>query len=167
MALTQIQEGMIAGVSGSIITGSQSIPSTTLPIGSVLQVVNATFNTYVSTTSTSFIDTGLTASITPKFSTSKILVLASINGINGSAIPFTFIISNGSNTQLLSIVNNNFAGFAGYSVSAQLLHSPATISAYTYKIQFKANTAGTVFFNNYINTIGNTSSQITLMEIAG
>ena len=153
-----------------IIDGSNGVtfPNSTIQAsaGSVLQVVNANYNTYVSTTSTSFTDTGLTASITPKFATSKILILISINGINGSAIPFTFIIANGSNTQILSFVDNNFAGFAGYSASASVIDTPSTTSLCTYKVRYKANTAGTVYFNNYFTTNGNTGSTITLMEIA-
>jgi hypothetical protein len=43
--------------------------------GQVLQVVSATNSTYTQIASTSFTDTGLTVSITPKFSTSKILVI--------------------------------------------------------------------------------------------
>ena len=62
-----------------ITTGStgQVIPRAALPAGTVLQVVNATYSTQVDTTSGSYVDTGLTASITPSSSTSKILVLVS------------------------------------------------------------------------------------------
>ncbi len=42
--------------------------------GTVLQVVNATYSTQLSTTSTSYVDTGLSASITPTSATSKILI---------------------------------------------------------------------------------------------
>ena len=41
----------------------------------VLQVVQGTYSTQVTTTSSSFVTSGLSASITPKFSTSKILVI--------------------------------------------------------------------------------------------
>ena len=53
MALTQVASGLIASVAGSTITGSQSIPKSTLPTGSVLQVVQTTTSTGVSTSSTS------------------------------------------------------------------------------------------------------------------
>ena len=43
--------------------------------GQVLQVVSSSNNTSFSTTSTSFVSTGLGLSITPKFATSKILIL--------------------------------------------------------------------------------------------
>jgi hypothetical protein len=46
--------------------------------GSVIQVVQGTLNTTASVTGSTEADTGLTATITPKFSTSKILVTAKI-----------------------------------------------------------------------------------------
>ena len=49
----------------------------TMPTGSVLQVVQATTSTKASTTSTSYADTGLTASITPSSSSNKVLVIIS------------------------------------------------------------------------------------------
>ena len=42
--------------------------------GGIIQIVQATLDTKTSTTSTSYTDTGLSVSITPKFSTSKILI---------------------------------------------------------------------------------------------
>ena len=47
--------------------------------GGVLQVVNATANAAQSTTSSTFVDTTLSASITPTSSTSKILVICQPN----------------------------------------------------------------------------------------
>ena len=46
--------------------------------GQVLQVVQNIYASYSSTSSTSYVDSGLSASITPKFSTSKILVMVSL-----------------------------------------------------------------------------------------
>ena len=54
------------------------IPTTGVPTngtGGVIQTVYSQFkSTTLSTTSTSFIDTGTSATITPKFATSKILI---------------------------------------------------------------------------------------------
>ena len=52
----------ISGVSGAI-----SVP------GSIVQVISGSTSTYTNIASTSFADTTLTATITPKFSTSKII----------------------------------------------------------------------------------------------
>ena len=48
---------------------------TTLLAGSVAQVVTASTATEVSSTSATYVDTNLTATITPKYATSKILVI--------------------------------------------------------------------------------------------
>ncbi len=54
---------------------SNQLTDANMSAGSLLQVVNASTTTEVSTTSDTFIDTGLTASITPSSTSSKILVL--------------------------------------------------------------------------------------------
>ena len=56
---------------------SNKLTTSQMPTGSVLQVVNATFTTASSTTSTSFQQSNLVASITPTSSSSKILILCS------------------------------------------------------------------------------------------
>ena len=53
--------------------------------GSVLQVVSAAIATYVSSSSSTFADTGVTATITPKFATSKILILINHAGCSKEA----------------------------------------------------------------------------------
>lgn len=139
--------------------------------GVVLQVVNATYNSQASSSSSTYSDTGLTASITPKFATSKILVTAHLCGLDKT----------GSNTQNaigLKLVRNStdlieFGRYINYtnstaesgsgSGSTTYLDSPATTSSTTYKVQFKAEAnAGTVWAQNSGST-----STITLMEIAG
>ena len=58
------------------IEGKTTSSTVQMPSGSVIQIQNATLaGASNSTTSTSFTDTGLTLNITPKFATSKILVL--------------------------------------------------------------------------------------------
>ena len=151
-----------------------TVPATTGTVltnktaGTVLQVVNSFYNTYVSTTSTSLTDTGLTATITPTSSTSKILVLVSLNSFNASSlVAYTFTLADGSNNQIISLLENQLAGSSGYGGgSISYLHSPATASAFTYKVRYKANSSGTVYLNNYNNVNGATGSSITLVEIA-
>ncbi len=63
--------------SGTVLTSASSVASSQLPTGSVLQVVNATYGTLVTNNTSTYADTGLTATITPKFATSTILVLVS------------------------------------------------------------------------------------------
>jgi hypothetical protein len=150
---------------------SGTLPAANLPTGSVLQVIYATYGTTTSNSTNTYADTNLTATITPKFSTSKILVLINQNGIskyNGNS-------ENQVAIQLLrgASVLVQFEKVAGYnninnynmvgSSSCNYLDSPATTSATTYKTQFK-NSGGN-FASVYVQE-GNSVSDITLMEIA-
>jgi hypothetical protein len=68
------------GTTGQVLTVAGGVPSWATPAGGggkVLQVVQATYSTETSTSSTSYTATGLTVNITPSSATSKVLVLAS------------------------------------------------------------------------------------------
>jgi hypothetical protein len=158
-------------VTGSKIIGSQSIPKSTLPTGSLLQMVNANYSTSTSTTSSSFTDLGLSASITPTSSTSKILCIANINGVykNGHNGSIGLNICR-STTQIVKFADNglSYTGTSGASQTAgsvSYVDSPATTSSTTYKIQFKngASSGGSVVIND---GGGDVSSTLILMEIA-
>ena len=150
---------------------STGIQSANLPVGSVLQVVNATYATQTLSTTSAYADTGLTASITPKFSTSKILVLVNQNGLSKKGTSSAF---NALNMQLLrgATVLAQIASGYGYTgllvenasgqCSTSYLDSPATTSSTTYKTQFAAdqNVDGVIVQN------GSSVSTITLLEIA-
>jgi len=153
-------------------TSGITFPNSTVQAsaGKVLQVVSATYGTLTSTSTDTFVDTGLTATITPKFSTSKILIISNQNGIAKT----TSSASNSIGFRLLrgSTSLGNFGVFVGYtantqdnvtsSVSFNYLDSPATTSATTYKIQFNSSlNSGAVNVQN-----GSVLSGITLMEIA-
>jgi len=201
MALTQVAGGMLAGsitssqitsVSASTLTGTQTIPRGTLPTGSVLQVVQTvktdTFVTSASATDTAV--TGLTVSITPTSSSSKILVFCNLGiaaeNAQGGAPKLTRTIS--ATTTQLSLADaagsrsrGSFAGSAYrgnssnyllmlWHQSLTYLDSPATTSATTYGVQVSSISTGT-----YINRTGDDSnsgdmyrgvSYITVMEIA-
>jgi len=141
---------------------------TVFPAGAVLQVVSSTYGTQVTLGAVTLTDTGLTASITPKFSTSKILVIVSQNGVGqagASNINLTLKLLRNS-TSLINFENTiAFTGGATNlrcASSTNYLDSPATTSATTYKTQF-ANNAGTG--SAYVQA-GSETSTITLMEIA-
>jgi hypothetical protein len=157
--------GALPAISGAALTS--------LPAGSVLQVVQGTYLSSMSTTSTSYVDTGITATITPLFSTSSIMVIVNLNGGATSAVGYKLL--RGS-TELAvpssgSGLNATFASFlsSSYLVSSSgfnYVDSPATISATTYKIQIVADT-GTVSINRrVIDTVFGFTSNIILMEIA-
>jgi hypothetical protein len=150
------------------ITTTNKLASASMPTGSVLQVVNATYSTQTSTTTNTYIDTGLTATITPKFSTSKILVIVDVSDV-GKDTNNTYVslrLLRGA-TSILTFTNQ--AGWTSStasndvgSCSANYLDSPATTSATTYKVQFNSVSNNA---NVYV-MISNSTSTITLMEIA-
>ena len=140
--------------------------------GHVVQVVTGTSTTQESTTSNTMVDSALTATITPKSSSNKIFVTASINGLynntNASAVAITIL--RGSTDLAASGVNYGFSyiyassggGIVG-SITPCILDSPATTSAITYKVQY-CRTASIGTGTAYICTASTTSS-LTLMEI--
>jgi len=141
-----------------------------LPAGSVLQVVQGTAQTSVSTTSLSYVTTNLTASITPTSVTNKVFVLFSISGYNDTASGqciATVFRGTVAGTNLGATNSSGFgAAFSGAgetmsNISGIILDSPSTTSATTYTVGFKRKTTGTAYV-----LIDNQLATLTLMEIA-
>lgn len=158
MALTKLNNQSLSAVT-----------SAGLPSGTVLQVVQGTASTAVSATA-SYTDTGLTATITPLSTSSKILVMVQQQGCKATLIS-TGCIDIKLQRNSSDIHNIGVAYFYGYVstefrsvISDCYLDSPSTTSATTYKTVFKANNGGT---STVQNDGANTVSTITLMEIAG
>jgi hypothetical protein len=171
MSIILSGDGSITGLTSTGISAAQTVTSVTssaLPAGCVLQVVNGSTATNTTTSSSSYSDTNLTATITPKFATSKILVL-----INQCGCYKDGIANNGGSLQILrnattlASIGERFAGDNATvnsigSISSCYLDSPATTSATTYKTQFASiSNTGTVYVQVY-----SARSTITLMEIA-
>jgi len=179
----------LPAVSGTLITtgsSGQSIPKAALPTGSVLQVVQTVKSDTFSMSSTTFADiTGLSVSITPTSSSSKILVLfsatvgiAQISAYSGGVRLVRGSTSiyvgdaNGSRTQASGWVWNGSSTYNMYVLSGSFLDSPATTSSTTYKLQLASGYSGQLVYinrdpnNNDVNYTGVVPSQITLMEIA-
>jgi hypothetical protein len=142
------------------------------PAGSVLQVVQATYSTLSIIASTSYVDTGLTASITPTSSSSKILVLTSQQGflrLDASTEQEGYFNLMRGATQITVLgssqrMTGSAAQYSPFFGGIVYLDSPSTTSSTTYKTQAKVfNTAsgGTIYFQG----AGGTST-ITLLEIA-
>jgi hypothetical protein len=135
--------------------------------GVVLQVVQGTYSTQTSSSSSTYADTGLSASITPKFSTSKVLVLvchAEVQKENGTQVGLK-LQKNGSDlyTPFQYAFDTNSASRLNSTLSFCYLDAPATTSAITYKTQYSNRQAGstTVYMQ-----ADNTLATMTLMEIA-
>lgn len=196
MALTQIQDGMIAGMSASKLAGQ--VPKVNAPSGSVIQVVQAVFNgTYsrsMSSPSNQLSDiSGWNALITPTLATSKILVEFAVTGSfdyssgvngngtfgirfirNGSAVPGSQ--GTGGTTTFQAQSAGNPVGWESLiTVVGQYLDSPGSTSAQNYQLQLGTHSYGgqTCYLNRSGrdgggNEAGNGRyiSTLTLTEIA-
>jgi hypothetical protein len=136
--------------------------------GHVVQVVSADYAVEVSTTSTSFVTTGLTATITPSSTLNKILIIANTSAIspnNSTSGAWTVFrgTTAGTNiaTNAMSQVYSGAAGELRTRVSMSVVDSPTTISPQVYTLAFNSNGAGTMKSQG-----GNQQGNITLMEIA-
>ena len=143
------------------------------PAGHVLQTVRTEFRTYINTTSTSLASTGMAATITPRFSSSKILVNVKVNGmymnVAGGHIQLDVYKASSSigilTTTAAYKTSGDEASYGIYTNSYEIENSPSTTSATTYTLYWKVS-SGTGYINNY--NVGNTSSlsSITLQEIS-
>ena len=152
--------------------------------GKMGQVVSVIKTDKFTTTSSSFTDiTGMTVNITPSASSSKILIMLSLgafqNDIGDSTVYGNFVrgstaLAQGNNItgtectfahRQNTSANNNFQT----PIYFTFLDSPSTTSQTTYKLQGTIGTdnGGLAVNSSYgvLNTSGNTSSTITVMEI--
>ena len=120
--------------------------------GKMLNVVTATTTTQVDTTSSSYSDTGITATITPSATSSKVLVLISVNVIaTGAAAVGEFKIvrtvgATATDLYVFSQVNHLEHENAQHFLTQ--LDSPSTTSAAAYKLQFfRTDQSGTLTVN--------------------
>jgi len=165
MALTKIN--LAQGVTGTLSTSNY------VDSGKVLQIINSTNNTNTASTTTSFADTGLTATITPSSSSSKVLVLVehSFNTYASGNMVMKLNLLRDSTTIIsenrLQYGTNSGTYFQNnYGThSMTILDNPSSSSSLIYKTQFKRSEyTGTPYACN-VNTSG--GSTITLMEIQG
>jgi hypothetical protein len=145
-----------------------------LPTGSVIQVKSAFDNsTSIDTTSTSFVATGLSVSITPSSTSSKIF--ASLQGgafyQGGTASQVTMrttIYRDSTNLGNSDYGLNRHSGDGGtwniHPHSCSVLDSPSSTSSLTYEVYFKnADTSANVAFGG----IDRGRPTLTLFEIVG
>jgi hypothetical protein len=171
---------------GTVLT-TAGVPASAMPAGSVLQVVSVTKTDTFSTTSGSMVDiTGLSVTITPSSSSSKVLITGSVCWGNSDTTPYLVSMRLVRDSTAISIADT--AGSRGrFTIGAQgvyatdntvfaplnFLDSPATTSATTYKMQGQSESGRTLWINRGAETDGDQPisgrfvSTITVMEIAG
>jgi len=133
--------------------------------GHVIQVLSMRTDNGRSTTSTSLVDTDMTLTITPKSTSSKIMVIANMYEVYKAS----------SNTSAMFAINRagtiigdhqgstqDYTNANGYqNVHIVYVDEPSTTSATEYKMQFKSSNGNSVHING-----DNTQNHFILMEIA-
>jgi len=189
----------IQGQSGSVVTvptghtvaitdsGGLTLAGTAVKagaLGKVLQVVQTEKTDTFSTTTNSFVDvTGMSVTITPSATGSKVLVLGHLeimadNGVTSQTqllrgtTAINIGAAAGSRTRATYNTGNQAGDIeGGNSVSLCYLDSPSTTSATTYKIQIRNNgSGGAVYFNRTdadddLATRGRFASTLVVQEI--
>ena len=164
------------GTNGQVLTADSAEAtglkwSTAGASGKVLQVVSATSTTSTGIATSTYTDSGLSATITPSSASSKVLVLVNQEMyINKAGIT---IYAKGQLVRTAtSLFANDFIGGFGvpnatgtienfFTWSPSYLDSPATTSATTYKTQLALNGTGSLTAQAF----GTSTSTITLLEI--
>ena len=171
-------------------TNGLTFPNSTVQAsaGSVLQVVSAykTDTQTISAATLTFVDiSGLSVTITPKFSTSKFLCIFNVVMGNGADAAHGYVRLNrngtaialadtaGSRTSASSCVINTSQGGQSMTSTNSYLDSPATSSAVTYKLTVATNNVNPTYINRSARDTdgtyydGRSTSSLTILEIAG
>lgn len=150
---------------------------TNLPSQKLVQVVSATYSTATTISSTTMTDSGLSATITPTSSSSKILVMvlqacstsasdrsgfSSFRLMRGATAAWSGEGSSNTSYGILDGSSSDYAELRMY-LTINYLDSPATTSATTYKTQGRLeNTSASASMKMNFEGI---TSQMILMEI--
>ncbi len=151
--------------------------------GRILQVIQAAKTDTFSTTSTSFVDvTGLSVSITPSSSNSRILVIGMLNlgaseGVYGSHPRLvrnatTIFVGDAAGSRTQAVAQFESPAAASYPIAVNYVDSPASTSALTYKFQLRTNNGSyAAYVNRSVTDIDGAgfargTSSIIVMEVS-
>ena len=164
--------------SANIVNGSITADDLATGVGGkALQVVQNQHSTQTSINSTSYVDTGLTATITPSSSSNKVLVMAwvyvttshfsspyNVYGWCFNLVRGSTEIKTGDTSQYYQAIADNDISYTVFNQPhiAIFLDSPNTTSATTYKIQGKESDVNA---NLTINA-SSQKSEMILIEVA-
>ena len=158
--------------------GTQDLPAR------VIQCVQGTKSDKATTTSTSWVDLNLNASITPKLSSSRILVHVQLGSfcnrlaskrafaslVRGSSHILHGTNSTGAECSIALCTRSNNDNYIQVPVSMHYLDQPNTTSSTTYTVYYKCGAdGGTATVNSSYSqdsNTGNATSTIILMEVA-
>ena len=163
-----------------------STVDTTGRAGNILQVIQAVKTDTATTTSeNTFVDTGLSVSITPSSASNKILVTANLSFSAGDMQNIAWRLVRGSTDLYMGDAASNRTRASGavrvstnqdaehQNVTSIFLDSPNTTSATTYKVQWcRTYSTSTIYMNRASEDTDNDDrtrvpSSITVQEVAG
>ncbi len=175
LALSGTSNGSLNNLS---LSGNTATIVDTGKAGTIVQVVQSVTNTEVAVSSTTYTDTGLTASITPTSSSNKVLVMVNqqfqvfrTSGAQGMGYKILrdstgiYVPPDNSNGPFLSLTTEN--EHLG-CITVNFLDSPSTTSSTTYKTQgrpYLTTNSGVVRFQTSTSGVTAGTSVITLMEV--
>ena len=150
-----------AFVAGAILTADQQ--NNLRGAFRVLQVIEGRSTTQVANATTSYVDTGLTATITPQATTNKVLVIATTPIYMADSDCNVFLqVLRGGTSLAVNQQNDSNSPNAQTTSSMVILDTPATTSATTYKVQFKNNVSSRTSYAMNASQFGS----IILVEIS-
>ena len=157
-----------------------TILTTNSSVGKILKVETTYSTTHISTTSTSFVDSGISATITPSSSLNKILIQSTFNVGSSTTQTVYFKLYNGS-SEITAATNGNSSNGTAFTtgidhgsgsqfdieqVGHNFLYTSNTTSATTIKIYWRVD-GGTGYINRYgYSTAVGGGSALTLYEVA-
>ena len=129
-----------------------TIPAAKMPTGSVIQVVEDSNETQLSTSTTAWVDTPLSVTLTPSSTSSKVHLQYSFRGIflggTGRGFKFRILRDSTSIHDSGGPYETYFYSTAAYlSTSDIALDSPTTTSAITYKVQVASTNTNPLVLN--------------------
>ena len=134
--------------------------------GGIIQVIHDTYSTESSSSSGSYAASGLTLNITPKFSTSKVLVCFNLPLQSGAHNLRAAVGLHRDGSQIYlaqreSLFNNSSSNNSE-TVSGMFLDSPATTSAVTYDVRVRVSGGSGTFYW----AVSSTVCTLTAMEVS-
>tara|TARA_R100000654_G_scaffold46265_2_gene72436 strand:+ start:1407 stop:1889 length:483 start_codon:yes stop_codon:yes gene_type:complete len=152
------------------IQGKTSAGTVAMPAGHVIQVIENSTTTQVNSTSTTYADTGLTATITPQFTSSKIAIFISQNVHKSyqhtDQIQLNILRGSTQLVQWATELLHDDGALNHFNIygSQSYIDSPSTTSPTTYKTQFRRRLSTSAQVSvQYASG----RSSIMLMEISG
>ena len=152
------------------IQGKTTAGTVAMPAGHVVQAVvaeHSDINTRLTTTSSAYVSTGTSLTITPKFASSKILITYHGAVHNNTSGGYTQTIIYRGSTQLNQTDAACGVGSTWQMHGMHALDAPNTTSATTYTIYALSNSGGTAYvgWSSSFSTPSQNMQYFSLMEI--